>query len=72
MLRVSDPEAIRNPQLYFYTVASNLVKEHAPLERRHMAPPLPTSTGLILYLNIVAEPSQGRRRRMPGWGARVH
>src|ERR1700751_6027558 len=34
MLRVSDPESIRNPQLYLYTVASNLVKEHAVLERR--------------------------------------
>jgi RNA polymerase sigma factor (sigma-70 family) len=34
MLRVSDPDAIRNPQLYLYTVASNLVKEHALLERR--------------------------------------
>src|SRR6516162_4090380 len=34
MLRVSDPEAIRNPQLYLYTVASNLVKEHALFERR--------------------------------------
>ena len=34
MLRVSDPEAIRNPQLYLYTVASNLVKEHALLQQR--------------------------------------
>src|SRR6201987_2239902 len=34
MLRVSDPEAIRNPQFYLYTVASNLVKEHAVLEQR--------------------------------------
>jgi RNA polymerase sigma factor (sigma-70 family) len=34
MLRVSDPDAIRNPQLYLYTVASNLVKEHALLEKR--------------------------------------
>jgi RNA polymerase sigma factor (sigma-70 family) len=34
MLRVSDPEAIRNPQLYLYTVASNLVKEHSVLDRR--------------------------------------
>jgi RNA polymerase sigma factor (sigma-70 family) len=34
MLRVSDTEAIRNPQLYLYTVASNLVKEHALLEQR--------------------------------------
>jgi hypothetical protein len=33
MLRVSDTDAIRNPQLYLYTVASNLVKEHAVLDR---------------------------------------
>jgi RNA polymerase sigma factor (sigma-70 family) len=34
MLRIKDPEAIRNPVHYLYTVASNLVKEHAVLERR--------------------------------------
>ncbi len=34
MLRVSDTEAIRNPQFYLYTVASNLVKEHTLLEQR--------------------------------------
>jgi len=34
MLRVSDPGAIRNPVHYLYTVANNLVKEHAVLERR--------------------------------------
>jgi len=34
MLRVSDPEAIRDPQRYLYTVASNLVKEHALLQQR--------------------------------------
>ena len=34
MLRVGDPEAIRSPVLYLYTVANNLVKEHAVLERR--------------------------------------
>jgi len=34
MLRVSDMAAIRNPELYLYTVASNLVKEHAVLDRR--------------------------------------
>jgi RNA polymerase sigma-70 factor (ECF subfamily) len=34
MLRVSDTDAIRNPELYLYTVASNLVKEHAVLDRR--------------------------------------
>ena len=34
MLRISDPEAIREPVRYLYTVASNLVKEHAVLDRR--------------------------------------
>ena len=37
MLRVSDVDAIRNPEAYLYTVASNLVKEHAILERRQAA-----------------------------------
>jgi RNA polymerase sigma-70 factor (ECF subfamily) len=37
MLRVSDFDAIRNPEVYLYTVASNLVKEHAVLERRQAA-----------------------------------
>ena len=34
MLRVNDANAIRNPEGYLYTVASNLAKEHAVLERR--------------------------------------
>jgi RNA polymerase sigma factor (sigma-70 family) len=34
MLRVNDTEAIRDPQRYLYTVASNLVKEHAIQEQR--------------------------------------
>jgi DNA-directed RNA polymerase specialized sigma24 family protein len=34
MLRIRDPEAIRNPMVYLYTVANNLVKEHAVLDRR--------------------------------------
>ena len=34
MLRISDQDAIRNPVHYLYTVANNLVKEHAALERR--------------------------------------
>jgi RNA polymerase sigma-70 factor (ECF subfamily) len=38
MLRVSDTQAIRNPQLYLYTVVSNLVKEHWLLEQRHAYP----------------------------------
>ena len=34
MLRVSDSDAIRDPELYLFTVANNLVKEHALVERR--------------------------------------
>src|SRR5690348_5664454 len=34
MLRVSDTEAIRNPEGYLFAVANNLAKEHAVLERR--------------------------------------
>jgi RNA polymerase sigma-70 factor (ECF subfamily) len=34
MLRIRDEEAIRNPVHYLYTVANNLVKEHAVLDRR--------------------------------------
>jgi RNA polymerase sigma-70 factor (ECF subfamily) len=34
MLRISDIEAIRNPEAYLYTVASNLAKEHRVLEQR--------------------------------------
>jgi RNA polymerase sigma-70 factor (ECF subfamily) len=37
MLRIRDQEAIRNPVHYLYTVANNLVKEHAVLERRQAA-----------------------------------
>jgi RNA polymerase sigma factor (sigma-70 family) len=34
MLRVPDQEAIRNPVLYLFTVANNLAKEQAVLDRR--------------------------------------
>jgi RNA polymerase sigma factor (sigma-70 family) len=34
MLRIKDQEALRNPVLYLYTVANNLVKEHAVVDRR--------------------------------------
>jgi RNA polymerase sigma factor (sigma-70 family) len=34
MLRIRDLETIRNPVSYLYTVANNLVKEHAVLDRR--------------------------------------
>jgi len=35
MLRVGDPEAIRNPEAYLFTVAANLLKENAVADRRH-------------------------------------
>jgi RNA polymerase sigma factor (sigma-70 family) len=35
MLRVSDPEAILNPEAYLFTVAANLLKENAVADRRH-------------------------------------
>jgi RNA polymerase sigma factor (sigma-70 family) len=34
MLRVADMSAIRNPEAYLYTVASNLAKEHSRQESR--------------------------------------
>jgi len=34
MLRVPDTDAIRNPEAYLYTVASNLAREHRVLEQR--------------------------------------
>jgi RNA polymerase sigma factor (sigma-70 family) len=37
MLRISDQDAIRNPVLYLYTVANNLVKEYGVREGRRAA-----------------------------------
>ena len=34
MLRIRDPKAIRDPVLYLFTVANNLVKEQGVLDRR--------------------------------------
>jgi RNA polymerase sigma factor (sigma-70 family) len=36
MMRVADMAAIQNPEAYLYTVASNLAKEHARHEPRHI------------------------------------
>ena len=36
MLRISDIDAIRNPEAYLYTVASNLAKEHRVLAQRYV------------------------------------
>ena len=35
MLRVSDPEAIRSPEAYLFTVATNLLRENAVADGRH-------------------------------------
>jgi RNA polymerase sigma factor (sigma-70 family) len=37
MLRVSDTDAVRNPDAYLYTVASNLLKENSVVDRRQAA-----------------------------------
>ena len=55
MLRVSDPEAIRNPQLYLYTVASNLVKEHSVLDRRQAGRADKTSRPACTAANTVGD-----------------
>jgi RNA polymerase sigma factor (sigma-70 family) len=34
LLRVKESEVLRNPEAYLYTVASNLMKEHAVLDQR--------------------------------------
>ena len=56
MLRVSDPEAIHNPEAYLFTVAANLLKENAVADRRHAqevavegAEPTPALTSVPLY-----------------------
>jgi RNA polymerase sigma factor (sigma-70 family) len=37
LLRVSDPETIRNPEAYLYTVAGNLLKENSAADRRQVS-----------------------------------
>jgi RNA polymerase sigma factor (sigma-70 family) len=46
MLRVSDVDAIQNPEAYLYTVAANLAKEHAVLERRQLGAVSPDDIGI--------------------------
>src|ERR1700691_5334098 len=54
MLRISDQEAIRNPVHYLYTVANNLVKEHAVLDRRQAS-----------GIDIDEAPSHGQLETLP-------
>jgi RNA polymerase sigma factor (sigma-70 family) len=70
MLRISDQDAIRNPVLYLYTVANNLVKEHAVLDRRQAnsidiadAPPLAQLETLPMLEGDVDATQRGARLR---------
>jgi len=56
MLRISDKEAIRNPVLYLYTVANNLVKEHAVLDHRQAS-----------GINIDEAPAHEQLETLPGF-----
>jgi RNA polymerase sigma factor (sigma-70 family) len=56
MLRIRDFEAVRNPVSYLYTVANNLVKENAVLDRRQ-------ATGV----GIDAIPAQEQLETLPGF-----
>jgi RNA polymerase sigma factor (sigma-70 family) len=56
MLRVSDQNAIRNPIHYLYTVANNLIKEHAVLERRQAS-----------GIDIDAAPAHERLETLPAF-----
>src|SRR2546430_5983221 len=57
MLRISDQEAIRNPVHYLYTVANNLVKEHAVLDRRQAS-----------GIDIDEAPAHERLETLPAFG----
>jgi len=58
MLRISDQAAIRNPVHYLYTVANNLVKEHAVLDRRQAS-----------AINIDEAPAHERLETIPEFDA---
>jgi RNA polymerase sigma factor (sigma-70 family) len=56
MLRIRDFEAIRNPVSYLYTVANNLVKENAVLDRRQAS-----------GIDIDEIPAQEQLETLPGF-----
>ncbi len=58
MLRIRDQAAILNPVHYLYTVANNLVKEHAVLERRQAS-----------CIDIDGAPPQGQLETLPAFDA---
>jgi len=60
MLRITDQEAIRNPMPYLYTVANNLVKEHAVLEQRRAS-----------CIDIEAAPAQESLETLPAFDAEL-
>ena len=53
MLRIQDPEAIRDPVLYLFTVANNLVKEQGVLDRRRAADLDIDAVGMQEYLGVL-------------------
>jgi RNA polymerase sigma-70 factor (ECF subfamily) len=65
MLRISNQDAIRNPVLYLYTVANNLVKEHAVLDRRQASgtdiDALPAHEQLEVLPNFEGEVDEAQR-----------
>jgi RNA polymerase sigma factor (sigma-70 family) len=70
MLRVSDPEAIRNPEAYLFTVAANLLKENAVADRRQAqevaveaAEPAPALTSVPGFEAAVDTPQRVARLR---------
>jgi RNA polymerase sigma factor (sigma-70 family) len=68
MLRVGDPEAIRNPEAYLFTVAANLLKENAVADRRQAqeiaietAEPTPALTSIPGFEAAVDTPQRVAR-----------
>lgn len=70
MLRVSDPEVIRNTEAYLFTVAANLLRENAVADRRHAqevaveaAEPNPALTSVPGFEAAVDTPQRVARLR---------
>ena len=68
MLRVSDPEAIHNPEAYLFTVAANLLKENAVADRRHAQEVAVEASGADAGTDVGAGIS--RQQSMPRNGSR--
>jgi RNA polymerase sigma-70 factor (ECF subfamily) len=58
LLQAGDPRSIRNVEAYLFTVASNLVKEHALIERRRSSRSIEMTDPLVAE-KLVDEPDYG-------------